>query len=495
MVKKIYKYISEYKMLDDCHNLVVGLSGGADSVCLLSVLSMIVHDYIEEIGHEIRITAVHVNHGIRGEEAQRDETFAKRTADSMGIELVCFNLEIPKMAKQEGISQESAGRIARYRCFRQVAADRGMTDYRIAVAHHMDDQAETVLMHIIRGSGMAGLNGMRAVSGDIIRPLLCVTREEILSYLKDNGLSYVTDSTNLDNEYTRNMVRNCLIPSMEKLNPQLKTALNNLAKDSSECWDYVQRQVDEAARRYLVKGDGIARICFDIPGCYETGCEPVCEPECELDCEPVILRELIKRAYCHVHGDIVNLYRYHIDAVCGLKDCNTGKRVNLPGQITAVRNHEGILICSDGYLADMARKQAAREQYVEIPLVDSNQGCVELPEGVYGGFTTVKWRVLDKKEFGNFENNDYTKYFDYDIIKNNLVFRFRKTGDRCRIDKYGHEKRLKQELIDRKIPVSMRDTVLLLASDQKVYWAVGVRRFEEFYVTDKTDRILEISVS
>ena len=495
MVKKIYKYISEYKMLDDCHNLVVGLSGGADSVCLLSVLSMIVHDYIEEIGHEIRITAVHVNHGIRGEEAQRDETFAKRTADSMGIELVCFNLEIPKMAKQEGISQESAGRIARYRCFRQVAADRGMTDYRIAVAHHMDDQAETVLMHIIRGSGMAGLNGMRAVSGDIIRPLLCVTREEILSYLKDNGLSYVTDSTNLDNEYTRNMVRNCLIPSMEKLNPQLKTALNNLAKDSSECWDYVQRQVDEAARRYLVKGDGIARICFDIPGCYETGCEPVCEPECELDCEPVILRELIKKAYCHVHGDIVNLYRYHIDAVCGLKDCNTGKRVNLPGQITAVRNHEGILICPDDYLADVAKKQAARAQYVEIPLVDSNQGCVELPEGVYGGFTTVKWRVLDKKEFGNFENNDYTKYFDYDIIKNNLVFRFRKTGDRCRIDKYGHEKRLKQELIDRKIPVSMRDTVLLLASDQKVYWAVGVRRFEEFYVTDKTDRILEISVS
>ena len=495
MVKKIYKYISEYKMLDDCHNLVVGLSGGADSVCLLSVLSMIVHDYIEEIGHEIRITAVHVNHGIRGEEAQRDETFAKRTADSMGIELVCFNLEIPKMAKQEGISQESAGRIARYRCFRQVAADRGMTDYRIAVAHHMDDQAETVLMHIIRGSGMAGLNGMRAVSGDIIRPLLCVTREEILSYLKDNGLSYVTDSTNLDNEYRRNMVRNCLIPSMEKLNPQLKTALNNLAKDSSECWDYVQRQVDEAARRYLVKGDGIARICFDIPGCYETGCESVCEPECELDCEPVMLRELIKRAYCHVHGDIVNLYRYHIDAVCGLKDCNTGKRVNLPGQITAVRNHEGILICPDDYLADVAKKQAARAQYVEIPLVDSNQGCVELPEGVYGGFTTVKWRVLDKKEFGNFENNDYTKYFDYDIIKNNLVFRFRKTGDRCRIDKYGHEKRLKQELIDRKIPVSMRDTVLLLASDQKVYWAVGVRRFEEFYVTDKTDRILEISVS
>ena len=144
---------------------------------------------------------------------------------------------------------------------------------------------------------------------------------------------------------------------------------------------------------------------------------------------------------------------------------------------------------------EIATKQAVGVQSVEIPLKDSNHGCVELPEGVYGGFATVKWRVIDKKDFENFENNDYTKYFDYDIIKNNLVFRFRKTGDRCRIDKYGHEKRLKQELIDRKIPVSMRDTVLLLASDQKVYWAVGVRRFEEFYVTDKTDRILEISVS
>ena len=169
--------------------------------------------------------------------------------------------------------------------------------------------------------------------------------------------------------------------------------------------------------------------------------------------------------------------------------------MNLPGQITAIRNDDSILICSDGYMADMAKKQAVGVQSVEIPLKDSNHGCVELLEGVYGGFATVKWRVFDRKDFENFENNDYTKYFDYDIIKNNPVFRFRKTGDRCRIDNHGHEKRLKQELIDRKIPVRMRDTVLLLASGQKVYWAVGVRRFEEFYVTDKTDRILEISVS
>lgn len=474
MVKKIIDYINEYNMLDGCDNIIVGLSGGADSVCLIYVLSEVVSGYEKKAGRDISIKAVHINHGIRGDEAERDEMFARELAGKLGIEFAAYHYDIPDMAEKMGISEESAGRMARYECFDKEACRLGKERTKIAVAHHMDDQTETVLMHMIRGSSIEGLAGMRAVYGNVIRPLLCVSRAQIEEYLADNGILYVTDSTNSNNEYTRNMVRNCLIPDIEKINPQFKQIINNMAGDMAEYSDYLERTAADAESEYCFYRDGRAYIGS---GVTSDGVDDI------------IIKCLIKKAYEYVHGDVVNLYRTHIEDVLRLLKKQNGKSINLPGKITAVRCQEGLVFesaNSDEPLQEMSMDEI-------VPDIFSGDGKMELPCMVYGGVTCVEWKIRDNKDLINLQQNDYTKYFDYDKINTKPVLRFRRKGDTCVIDNAGHTKKLKQELIDRKVPAKQRDTVLLMAVRDNVLWAVGVRRYQDFLVTDNTKKILQIT--
>lgn len=475
MIRKILNYIDEYNMLDSCNNIVVGLSGGADSVCLINVLAEIVREHADKYG-DISITAVHINHGIRGEEAERDEAFAKSVADNLGITFRVYRLDIPEMAKQRGISEETAGRIARYEWFRKTAMEFDAAHTRIAVAHHMDDQAETILMHMIRGSSVAGLAGMRAVAGDIIRPLLCVSRADIEQYLDDRGLAYVTDSTNMDNSYTRNMVRNCIIPDMEKINPQFKQAVNNMSDDVAEYLDYIAHMTDKAEESYVNYQEGKV-IISDKAATEDTGA--------------LIAKNLIKRAYSYVHGDIVNLYRVHIEDTFKLFGMENGRSINLPAGVIARKVPEGVMICDVEVLGNT---KAGVDFEIELDVAWRNAGEIVLPCGVYDGKLKVEWEVIDNKDLIKLNGNDYTKYFDYDMINSNPVFRHRKAGDSCVIDTAGHTRKLKQELIDRKIPSEQRDDILMLAAGSDVLWAVGVRRYQQFLVTEDTQRVLRISV-
>lgn len=475
MIRKILNYIDEYNMLDGCNNIVVGLSGGADSVCLINVLVEIVRKHADKYG-DISIVAVHINHGIRGEEAERDELFAKSVADSLGIIFRVYRLDIPGMAKQRGISEETAGRIARYDCFRKTAAELGIQHTKIAVAHHMDDQAETILMHMIRGSSVDGLAGMRAVAGEIIRPLLCVSRTDIEQYLGAMGISYVTDSTNMDNGYTRNMVRNCLIPDMEKINPQFKQAVNNMSDDVAEYLDYIACMTDKAEESYVL---------------YHEGNAVISDKAVTDDIGRLIAKNLIKRAYAYVHGDIVNLYRVHIEDTFKLFGMENGKSINLPAGVIARKEPHGVMICD----ADVSGNTMQKVDFeIELNMAGKHAGEIVLPCCVYGGKSKVEWEIIDNKDLIKLSNNDYTKYFDYDMINSNLVFRHRKAGDSCVIDMAGHSRKLKQELIDRKIPSEQRNDILMLAAGSDVLWAVGIRRYQQFLVTDDTQRVLRISV-
>lgn len=475
MIEKIINYIDEYNMLDGCNNIVVGLSGGADSVCLINVLAEVAGKHADKYG-DISIVAVHINHGIRGEEAERDEKFAKSVADNLGITFKVYRLDIPGMAKQRGISEETAGRIARYECFRKTAGELGIQHTKIAVAHHMDDQAETILMHMIRGSSVAGLAGMRAVAGDIIRPLLCVSRADIEQYLGGKGLSYMTDSTNMDNGYTRNMVRNCLIPDMEKINPQFKQAVNNMSDDVAEYLDYIACMTDKAEESYVQYYEGKA-VISDKAFTENTGA--------------LIAKNIIKRAYSYVHGDIVNLYRVHIEDTLKLFGMESGKSINLPAGVIARKEPHGVMIYDARALGDAAKRV---DFELELDVAGKEAGEIVMPCSVYGGKSKVEWEVIDNKDLIKLSNNDYTKYFDYDMINSNPVFRHRRSGDSCVIDMAGHTRKLKQELIDRKIPSEQRDDILMLAVESDVLWAVGVRRYQQFLVTDDTQRVLRISV-
>jgi tRNA(Ile)-lysidine synthase len=517
MIKKIFEFMEKNNMLAGCENVVVGLSGGADSVCLLNVLKRIASKPDKRLAEtpsaenckcvenpvNFRIVAVHINHGIRGEEADRDESFARSVAEGLGVEFRAFKLDIPGKALAEGISEETAGRIARYQCFREVARELGEERTKIAVAHHMDDQAETVLMHMIRGSSVTGLAGMRAVSGSIIRPLLCVSRREIEQFLADNGITYVTDSTNSDNSYTRNAVRNTIIPEIQKINSRFNNCINGMAADVARYEDFVARMTDVAEREYL-------KVSADDKAGEYAARECVLEDEAEAERKParalistkahetnvdeLILANLVKRAYSAVHGDVVNLYRVHIEETLKLFSMDCGKRTDLPGNIVAERRADGVLLYDGERQA--SQTVAAKNELQsdgEIKLNFAVDGEIKFKFNFYNGISGLEWEIIENKDLINFINNDYTKYFDYDMINVEPVVRLRRAGDVCVIDQAGHEKKLKQELIDRKVPSSERDSVLLMASGEHVLWAVGVRRYEEFLMTEGTKRVLKVT--
>ncbi len=486
MTDKIIRYMEQYNMTDGCDNIVVGLSGGADSVCLVSVLAKLLSGKLGLRWQIRRVVAVHVNHGIRGEEALRDEKYAGDIAEKLGVEFRLFRLDIPAEAAKKGISEETAGRIARYECFRGVAEELGRERTKIAVAHHMDDQAETVLMHMIRGSSLQGLAGMRPVADDIIRPLLCVTRSEIEQYLSDENLSYVVDSTNTDNSYTRNMVRNCLIPDINKINSRFNNAVCAMAADVSEYVDYVDKMTGAAEEKYV-------HYVYSSDRCGNAVKAVIDANAVHDGADRLIATNLIKRAYKAVHGDIINLYRVHIEDVYGLFFAECHKCVSLPANVTARRTADGVEIISEEYKISQEEKHNRDIELKLAPDNISDSGSLSLPCGVYGGISKIEWEIIDNISDIKYLNNDYTKYFDYDMIKCEPILRFRRAGDSCIIDAAGHRKKLKQDLIDRKVAKELRDSILLLTVGSDVLWAVGVRRYQQYHVTDSTKRVLKVS--
>ncbi|MBQ4283093.1 MAG: tRNA lysidine(34) synthetase TilS, partial [Lachnospira sp.] len=328
MIDKITQYIKQYNMLEECERIVVGLSGGADSVCLLHVL----HSVIEQSAYDIRLMAVHVNHGIRGEEAARDEEFAKTFCDNLGVDYVSERVNIPKLAKDGCMSEEEAGREVRYTVFAKYAGVRG----KIAVAHHMDDQAETVLMNIFRGSGLKGVSGMAPVRGNIIRPLLCVTRQDIEDYIAHQGLSYVTDSTNSENVYTRNRVRNELIPYVKQnFNPEIVKHLASLAEEISQCDSLVLQCAKTCMERCVTSG--------------EDGKEFVIDTELLVKEPYMVQSKVVMMLMQSLAMHSKDLYRVHVNAVLALMQSQVGKYICLPYGMKAVKTYDSVkLLIEEG---------------------------------------------------------------------------------------------------------------------------------------------------
>lgn len=233
---RIIKYIRDNGMIAKGDAVTVGLSGGADSVCLFTLLS----ELKRLLG--ISLQAVHVNHNLRGEEALRDQEFCRSLAAAYGETFTAVSVDVTGYAAAKGMTEEESGRVLRYAALNEQAAafaERMSANHAlIAVAHHADDQAETVLMNLMRGSGLKGLTGMSPVRDNIIRPMLCVGREDIVGYLRERGISYVDDSTNFENDHTRNRLRNIIIP-------ELKEYVNSAASEHIGASSLMIRDADE----------------------------------------------------------------------------------------------------------------------------------------------------------------------------------------------------------------------------------------------------------
>lgn len=492
IIKKVQEYMKQQNMLEGCSHIVVGLSGGADSVCLLRVLCTLRKQY------PYRLTAVHVNHGIRGAEALRDQNFSAQLCKELGVECFVCTADVQGLAKKEGISVEEAGRRVRYESFFGFAGETS----KIAVGHHMEDEAETVLFHIFRGCGIKGAGGIAPVRDRIIRPLLCVTRREITDYLTALGQPYMTDSTNLQTDYSRNKIRREILPQLqEHFNPNIVRGLCAMAREMRETEAYLEELTSCAMERCMIS-------------------DFVLKAEAFLQCPKVLQRRIVLRLCYRMNGGDKDLYRGHVEAVVALAAMPVGKSVDLPHGIRAVKDYDTVIFtkgqagCESEVRCLCSTEKPIRQEWAVPDLHSASTGgaVVAVEEYIYAGSglyrkCVIEFAVLEKKRMENApdtaengmenpknSNNDYTKYFDYDKIRNDLSLRFRRENDRLVINRRGESKPFQRELIDRKIPKKARDRILLLTEGSNVLWAVGVRRCEDYYIGDTTQRVLKIQV-
>lgn len=452
MYQRAVETVEKYNMINDGDSIVVGLSGGADSCALTMFLAGLIKKY------GIKITAVHINHGIRGAEADSDEAFARAFCDRLGVDFTAYHCDVPAEAKKRGIGEEEAGRLVRYEKFRETAKNIGAD--KIAVAHNLNDTAETLMMNLCRGSGLKGLGGIQPVSGNIIRPLIYCSRKEIEDYCTENGIEFRTDSTNLENDYTRNKIRNMLFPWLkENINPSADMNMTKTASILREEEEFLERLAERAYDEAVIERTP-DRITLDARKLAKQ--------------DTVIRKRVIRSALGEIRQDTRNIGRTHTEDAEMILMGQTGKMINLPGNICVRKSYDILDIYS------------GREEKKEF--------CYDIP---YGKKIYVpemdRFVLLAEKRQSLPDNciNVYTKKIDYDKIKDRIQLRTRRKGDVLSIK--GGNKKIKDIFIDDKIPAEKRDTFPLIADGNSII-AVGERLGFEYYVTDKTVKTLYIYI-
>lgn len=455
--------IKEYRMLEPGSRVIAALSGGADSVCLLAVLLELKKEW------NLDIRAVHVHHGLRGAEADRDAEFAKNLCERYSVPIHIIRADVRKIAEEKGLSEEEAGRMVRYESFeREAESWEAGNGVRIAVAHHAGDQAETILHNLFRGSGLAGLKGIPYVRGRIIRPLLDVEKDEILKWLKERGLDFVQDSTNASGDYTRNRIRRELLPEIEsKVNAGAAGNILRMGKMAAMADSYLQKEalarINDFVRINAFAQKDKSDESGRSGGCGESAAEGYFIPQELFEKEAPIIRlyvfmELMRR----ISGSAKDLGLVHAQQLDGLFARQVGKRVNLPYGMLAVRQYDGLWL---------GKAEAYREPSA-------------------GTAFTVETRQFPRKKGAQFPKNMYTKWFDCDKIKGTPVVRTRQPGDYITLAD-GSRKALRRYMIDEKIPGLMRDKVPLLADGSHVMWVIGYRISEYYKVEPETKRIFQ----
>lgn len=480
MYKRLSEYIEKNNMLKGKAAVVLGLSGGADSVCLLLLLKK----YILDKQYNIKLVAVHVNHGIRGEEADADAEFSRRLCEREGLEYRQFYYDVPAYSKEWHLSCEEAGRKLRYEAFKAVAQEYKSCGLEcvIAVAHHKNDQAETVIHNIIRGAALRGAMAIRPVRDGIIRPLLCFSRAEIEDFLLKEGQGYCTDSTNLENEYIRNKLRNNVIGYLEReINTGTVANLCRFADKMAGYDDYITGQTEAAAGRYVKAAEECVFIKSEL-----------------LTEHPVIRSSVVYNALELMCG-YRDLEEKHVNYLLALFDSQSGSKINLPRGVIAQRTYEGVLVKTDKVSGEVPEEiclnhilqEKTSKKYIEwngnsfeamVKSIEKVQNSLDLPNN------------FNKK----FPKDLYTKYFDYDKIlkyvenEGNISFclRGRLPGDYFVIDKKGHTKKLKQYFIENKIPEPERTGIPLFALGNNIIWIAGRRGSSQFLLDESSRMVL-----
>lgn len=460
VLEKIKKAAEEAGMPSGCR-ILAAVSGGADSVCLLLAL--------RELGY--RVHAAHVEHGIRAQESLDDCAFVEKLCAQRNIPLTVKSVDAPGKAEKDSLSLEEAARILRWDALMKVAGSLDIPV--IAAAHHRQDQAETVLWNLIRGSSVGGLGGIRPVRLEqgrmILRPLIECGREQIEDYLRSRGVTWRIDSTNTDLSLTRNAIRQKILPLLEELNPVAVQHIAAAASDLRKTEDWLRFQTDQAWKGVIVEeGDG-----------RET--DLTADRDALKRCPDILRSRVLRRMAAHCLGGEKDITRAHITAMERAVTGANGQKTCLPDHLEAV-SEEGILRLTRKKAAAGGMKEAilplsADGRYVFPP--DNGGVCREfgagnLPEGGEGDCVVLEISYLTWPG-GEVPKKKYTKYLAYDTMAPCPVLRTRREGDYLIINSDAGKKKLKDYLIDEKVPRARRDELLLVAQGSHVLWVIGMR--------------------
>lgn len=422
-MEKILDFIKKNKLIKAGEVIGVGISGGIDSMCLLHFLNEHKNDL------DIEVVAIHINHSIR-EESDDDARFVVEKCKEMGVRVYKFTIDCPKIAKDKKVSLETAAREGRYGVF-DALLRKDIVD-KIALAHHQMDQAETILMHIFRGCGVSGAKGMDPIrDGVYIRPMLNVSKEDIKAYSAENSIEYVEDSSNKDNSFTRNYLRNVVMKDILKKWTNAVEAINNFANAVSEDDEYIKNALDTNA---LLVDDKIVQM----PCSYFYG-------------SSAIYSRIVFKALSLI-GVTKDIERKHIEMIKDLAThLENGKKIRLPYDITVSKEYDYLTF---------------ENKYVEKPKMSKPLKCEEFDAPNFG-------KVCIKRVKVDSLIDENALYFDYRKVPKDARWRYREEGDI--FEKFGGgTKKLKSVLIDKKIPVRLRDYIPVLADENEVYVIAGV---------------------
>lgn len=457
-LERVEAFITKNQLISDGDTIIIGFSGGPDSLCLVHVLERLAGR------HRWRLVLAHFDHQLRDDASRADAAFCRAWAESRGLQFYEAAQDIAGEARRRGESTELAARRCRYAFFRQLQAEIGAQ--RIALGHHRDDQAETVLMRLIRGTGTDGIAGMRPLRPDgVVRPLLAESRDAILKYCETQGLDPRYDHTNMENLYTRNSLRLEVLPLLaERYNPKVAEALCRAADIAAEDSDCLNRLAEENLTAWVKA--------------TEAGLELPLERLAEAP--PAIRRRLVRQAVRRIAGTARDLESEHVDQVLKISaQGQAGKLVVFCGVRFTVGY--GTLIMA----SEQAMTQGGiQDTELELPLAD---GAYE----AFGGRITIRTFPIGGWE-GDTQRRPGCIVIDADALNGPLRVRKRQVGDRMMPLGMAQMKKVKNIFIDRKIPRSLRDSIPVFCDGEKIVWLAGVQMDERVRVTSTSQRLAEI---
>jgi tRNA(Ile)-lysidine synthase len=438
--------------------VLVGVSGGADSIALLHVLH-----WFSSI-QKYSLIVVHINHMARGKDSDADADFVESVAEKLKLPFYLKKIDVRIERLQLKTSFQDAARIIRYQFFEEIL--KAVGGNKVALGHSADDQVETILMNIVRGTGLKGLTGIPQVRGYIIRPFLEIHRKDLKIYLEEKDISFRDDSSNWDKKYLRNRIRHELIPHLETYNPGVKKCLqemSGIAREEDSLLSQMVRDIFKQKSRLLEGNE--KNIVWDID---------------DFQSYPIALRQrLVREIFCRITGDMQAITAHHVQQIINLFNSpKSGKALNIPRGVTVTCSYGSVLF-SKG-IGDICENE---------PLVTpiSVPGTTELLEGNIRIQTQI---LADKRDFSSLDSG---RQAFLDLGETGLVIkaRFFREGDRfCPLGMTGNKK-VKSFFIDRKVPRSMRSQIPILTNaNDDIIWVYGQRISHSYRVTDKTEKVL-----